>query len=92
MAPTIDEDEHHFETPVAMAAGLAFAKAQSIAQKHPDAVVIGSDQVAELDSAVLGKPGDNQRAVAQLRSLSGHVHYLHTAVTIFALSANRGGM
>ena len=58
------------------------AKAQAVARLHPHAVVIGSDQVADLDGLALGKPGNHERAVAQLRLLSGRQAVFQTAVAV----------
>ena len=62
-APEVDETPMAGETPKALALRLALAKAQAVAQQHPNAVVIGSDQVADLDGTPLGKPGNHSNAV-----------------------------
>jgi septum formation protein len=80
--PAVDEAPLPGEAPAAMAARLALAKAQAVAARHPDALVIGSDQVAELNGQALGKPGTHQRARAQLRAMSGHEVVFHTAVAV----------
>ncbi|HLL12757.1 MAG TPA: Maf family protein, partial [Rubrivivax sp.] len=64
MAPGVDEARLPAEAPAAMALRLALAKARAIAALRPDAVVIGSDQVADLEGLALGKPGDHDRATA----------------------------
>lgn len=61
---------------------LALAKARAVAQLHPDAVVIGSDQVADLAGEPLGKPGHHDRAVAQLRQMRGQTVVFQTAVAV----------
>lgn len=81
-APQLDEAAQPAETPRALALRLALAKAQAVAQQHPEAVVIGADQVAELDGAPLGKPGGHQRAVQQLRQMRGRSVLFHTAVAV----------
>ncbi len=86
-APEVDESPLPGEVPRATAARLALAKARTVAAKHPDAVVIGSDQVAELDGAPIGKPGSHARAVAQLRAMSGRTVLFHTAVAVVRLSS-----
>ena len=86
-APEVDESPLPGEAPCATAARLALAKARAVAGKHPDAVVIGSDQVAELDGAPIGKPGSHARAVAQLRAMSGRTVLFHTAVAVLRLSS-----
>ena len=81
-APGVDEEAQADEAPRALALRLALAKADAVADLDRDAVVIGSDQVAELDGAAIGKPGDHARAVAQLRSMSGRTVVFHTAVAV----------
>jgi septum formation protein len=58
------------------------AKARAVALKYPEAVVIGSDQVAELGGLSIGKPGTHERAVAQLRLMSGRRVLFHTALAV----------
>jgi len=65
-----------------LACRLAMAKARSVAALFPDCVVIGSDQVADLDGQPLGKPGDHARATAQLRKMSGKAVIFQTAVAV----------
>lgn len=81
-APGVDETAQPREAPAALAARLALAKAQAVAATHPDAIVIGSDQVAELDGTTIGKPGTHERAVEQLRRMSGRAVLFHTAVAV----------
>jgi septum formation protein len=82
IAPAVDETALAGEQPAALAERLAGAKAQAVAARCPDAVVIGSDQVAELDGAAIGKPGSHDRAVAQLRAMRGREVRFHTAVAV----------
>jgi len=82
VAPEVDEVPLPGETPAALAQRLALAKARSVAALYPQAVVIGSDQVADLDGQALGKPGTHERAVAQLQRLSGRQAVFHTAVAV----------
>lgn len=82
VAPDVDEAQDAGETPAQLAVRLALAKARSVATRHPDAIVIGSDQVAELDGIAVGKPGDHQRARQQLRAMSGRRVTFHTAVAV----------
>jgi septum formation protein len=84
-SPETIEDVIDGEAPAAMAARLALAKAMSITA--PDAIVIGSDQVASLDGRVLRKPGSAEAAVAQLRACRGKSVLFHTAVAIIATRA-----
>jgi septum formation protein len=82
VAPHTDETALPGETPAALATRLALAKARAVAALHPNAVVIGSDQVADLNGLALGKPGNHERAVAQLRQLSGQQAVFQTAVAV----------
>ena len=82
VSPDIDESPQPAEAPGAMATRLALAKAEAVAAQQSDAVVIGSDQVAELDGAAIGKPHTHDRAVAQLRAMSGRQVVFHTAVAV----------
>lgn len=86
-APDVDESPLAGELPAATARRLALAKARAVAQAHPDALVIGSDQVAELDGAPIGKPGSHARAVEQLRAMSGRTVVFHTAVAMLRLAS-----
>ena len=83
-APDVDETPAPSEQPAALARRLATAKAQVISTQAPDAVVIGSDQVADLDGICIGKPGNHARATAQLKSMSGRSVVFHTAVAVLA--------
>lgn len=65
-----------------LAQELATAKSQAVWQKHPDSIVIGSDQVAEISGEILDKPGSFDRAAQQLQRLAGQTHSLWTAVAI----------
>ena len=80
VAPQVDEAVRPGETPAVLAARLAAAKAQEVAAHAPGAIVIGSDQVADLDGSVLGKPGSIENARAQLAACSGREVVFHTAV------------
>ncbi len=81
-APETDETPLPGEAPRALALRLALAKAQAVAALHPEAVVIGSDQVADLDGEPLGKPGNHARASAQLRRMGGRTVVFQTAVAV----------
>jgi septum formation protein len=85
-APDVDEVPLAGEAPATTARRLALAKARAVAQRNPDALVIGSDQVAELDGAAIGKPGSHERAVCQLRAMSGRTVLFHTAVAVVCLA------
>ena len=82
VSPEVDETPQPGEMPAELAARLARAKAAAVATLHPHAVVIGSDQVAELDGQPIGKPGTHERAVQQLRSMRGRSVVFHTAVAV----------
>ena len=82
LPPHVDETPRPGETPKALARRLALAKAMVVAAARPDAVVIGSDQVADLDGEALGKPGTHERAVAQLRRMRGRRVCFQTAVAV----------
>ena len=85
VASDVDETPLPGETPETLACRLALAKAQSVAKAHPGAVVIGSDQVADLDGQALGKPGNHARAVHQLQTMRGKTVIFQTAVAVVCL-------
>jgi len=80
--PGVDETPLPNESPRDLAVRLALAKAQTVAQRFPNAVVIGSDQVADLHGEPIGKPGDHARATAQLRRMRGQSLVFQTAVAV----------
>lgn len=84
-APDVDETAQASETPEQLACRLAMAKARAIAAQFPACVVIGSDQVAELDGQALGKPGNHARATAQLQQMRGKTVIFQTAVAVVCL-------
>jgi septum formation protein len=85
VAPQVDEAPASGESPAALARRLARAKAHAVAATAPAAVVIGSDQVAELDGLPVNKPVTHEAARAQLRMLSGRTVRFHTAMTVMRL-------
>jgi septum formation protein len=87
-APLVDETALEQEAPLALAGRLALAKAQAVAADCGAALVIGSDQVAELDGRALGKPGSVVAAHAQLAACSGRAVDFHTALCVID---TRGG-
>lgn len=87
MASDVDETPQPEETPEHLARRLALAKANSVAQLHPGSVVIGSDQVADLEGQPLGKPGTHARAVAQLQTMRGKTVVFQTAVAVVCLES-----
>jgi septum formation protein len=80
--PEVDETPLPGERPADLAVRLATAKARAVADQFPEAVVIGSDQVADLAGEPMGKPGTHERAVEQLRRLSGQAVVFQTAVAV----------
>ena len=80
--PEVDETPLAHESPRELASRLALAKANAVAQRLPDRLIIGSDQVAELDGRPLGKPGSHDRAVEQLHRMRGRQVLFHTAVAV----------
>ena len=82
VAPDVDETPLPGEAPAVLALRLALSKARTVAAQHPQAVVIGADQVADLDGEPIGKPGSQERAVAQLRLLSGRSVVFQTALAV----------
>ena len=90
LAPNCDEDEYkkHHPNPADLAATLARAKAESIFKKHPQSVVIGSDQVLEINGKAYGKAGSAEKACDQLMEFSGKTHQLLTAVCVLSPRGN----
>jgi septum formation protein len=86
-APNVDETPLPNEAPKALAIRLALAKARAVAHLHPQAVVIGSDQVADLEGLPLGKPGHHAKAVLQLQSMSGKTVVFQTALAVICLAS-----
>ncbi len=86
VAPRCDEEplKTSGKPPEVVAAELARAKAASVAARYPDALVLGADQLVDLDGEILGKPGTCAAAEAQLRRLSGRTHRLLTAAALLA--------
>ena len=84
-APEVDETPLPHETTSALAGRLALAKAHAVAKNFPHAVVIGSDQVADLNGLALGKPGNHERAVVQLCQMRGQTVIFQTAVAVVCL-------
>jgi septum formation protein len=87
VSPAVDETPGPGETPGALALRLAREKAEAVAAQHPDAIVIGADQVAVLGDRALSKPGTHENAVAQLRALRGRRVSFLTAVAVACAAA-----
>lgn len=88
-APAVDERRRPGESPQVLVLRLAEAKARAIAPTHPNALVIGSDQVACLDDEVLGKPGDRAAAIAQLERASGRILVFQTGLCLLDTTSGR---
>lgn len=89
VSPDIDESALPAEMPAATAQRLALSKAQRVATDFPDALVIGSDQVAVLDGLIVSKPGVHDAAMAQLQAMSGRETVFHTALVLLDAASGR---
>ena len=87
--PDVDESALLGEVPRQTALRLAEAKARAVAARLPDALVIGSDQVADCDGRPVGKPGNREVAIAQLLALSGKTVVFHTGVALVDAASGR---
>lgn len=87
--PDVDETPRQHESPQALVERLAILKAQTVASKHPGALVIGSDQVAVHNGEIVGKPLTHERAVEQLKSASGKTVLLYTGLALINSSSGR---
>lgn len=83
IAPNIDERAQPGEKTADLALRLAKQKALAVAERHPGALIIASDQVADLDGQAMGKPGSKEAAIAQLRRCSGNEVRFHTALAVY---------
>ncbi len=88
LAPDCDETPLSDEAPAALVKRLAKTKAKSLREAAPDALIIGSDQVAELHGSVLGKSGSHAVAKEQLSFCSGNTVVFHTGLCLFDISNN----
>jgi septum formation protein len=88
--PDVDEQPLPGEAPAATACRLAEAKARAVASRYSNALVIGSDQVADAGGVAISKPGDHAAAAAQLQALSGRTIVFHTAVALVDAASHRG--
>lgn len=89
IVPDVDEASHPNETPQALVERLAVAKARAVAVRAPDALIIGSDQVAVYDGAIVGKPHTHDNAVRQLRSAAGKTVMLYTGLALVNAATGR---
>jgi septum formation protein len=80
--PLIDETPKPGEMPIELVHRLSRAKAQAVAERYPDCIIIGSDQVAVNGRDILGKPGTVDRCVAQLQAVNGRRVLFHTGVHV----------
>lgn len=87
--PDVDETARAGESPQVLVERLAIAKAQAVAAKHPQALVIGSDQVAVHAGEIVGKPHTHERAVAQLTAASGNTVMLYTGLALVNAATGR---
>ncbi len=81
-SPEVDESPLDGEAPDALVQRLALKKAQAVAGQFPNALIIGSDQVAAIDERILGKPGDHERAVEQLSAAAGRRVTFYTGLCL----------
>jgi septum formation protein len=88
-SPNIDETPLPGEPPVATALRLSEAKARAVAGRYSDALVIGSDQVADCDGRAVSKPGDRTNAQGELRALSGRTIVFHTGIALVDAASGR---
>lgn len=89
VAPDCDETPLPDETPADLVARLAIAKATSVARQYPGAVIIGSDQVADLNGSILGKPHTPDKALAQLQRMSGKTVIFRTGYSVMDASGDQ---
>lgn len=89
VAPDADESALPGESPVVTAERLSLAKAQAVAARHPNALIIGSDQVAYRSDIRYGKPGTRENAIMQLRSMSGKAVVFHTGLCLLNTATGR---
>jgi septum formation protein len=87
-APQVDETAFPGESVADLVRRLSRAKAEAVASRFPGALIIGSDQAAERDGVIVGKPGDHPRALAQLRAASGKTVTFYTGLCL--LDTGRG--
>jgi len=88
-SPDIDETPLEGESPKDMVVRLAKLKAQTIAVRHPQSIIIASDQCATLDGKIIGKPGDHKNAVKQLQEARGRTVTFYTSLCVFNAATNQ---
>lgn len=82
--PEVDEAQRSDESPLENCRRLALDKALAVADRHPDAIIIGSDQVLDLDGEALSKPGNFSTALDQLKLCQGRTLLCHTALCVIS--------
>lgn len=88
-APAVDENSLPDEAPQDTARRLAETKARAVAARFPQAIVIGSDQVAVLEGAILGKPGNHAAALRQLKAMRAKEVVFHTGLCVYDAAGDR---
>ncbi|RTZ73257.1 MAG: septum formation inhibitor Maf [Gammaproteobacteria bacterium] len=88
-SPEVDERRHEHESPVELVRRLAEAKARAVRERFPAALIIGSDQVACVEEEILGKPGSEEKAIAQLLRMRGRRVTFHTGLCLFNSAEDR---
>ena len=88
-SPDIDERALQGEQPEQLVLRLATAKARKVAEQYPDALIIGSDQVAVLDGVIMGKPGNHANACKQLSAASGNTVTFLTGLALFNAASGK---
>jgi MAF protein len=88
-SPDIDETPLKNEHPKDMVERLAKAKAQAIAERHPQSIIIASDQCATLDGEIIGKPGNHENAIKQLQKASGRTVTFYTSLCVMNAATNQ---
>lgn len=89
VAPNADETPLAHETPAQLAERLALSKAQAVAAQHPQALIIGSDQVAYCGNTIYGKPGTRENAIKQLQAMRGKEVIFHTGLCLLNARSGR---
>lgn len=88
-SPDVDESVLQNEQPEQLVLRLAKAKARKVAEQYPDALIIGSDQVAVLNGAIMGKPGNHANALKQLSAASGNTVTFLTGLALFNAASGK---
>lgn len=85
----VDETVEEHAVPEATATRLALEKAWVVAERHPDALVLGADTIVVIDGTVLGKPASPAEAIAMLTRLSGRTHRVYTGISLIHPATGR---